>query len=38
MSDIIRANGPHAFGYTEVTKHTGPMLMDFGILRTPEVR
>ena len=33
MSDIIRANGPHAFGYTEITRHTGDMLMDFGILR-----
>ena len=33
MSDIIRANGPHAFGYTEITKHTGDMLMDFGVLR-----
>ena len=33
MSDIIRAGGPHAFGYTEITRHTGDMLMDFGILR-----
>ena len=33
MSDIIRANGPHAFGYTEITRHTGDMLMDFGVLR-----
>ena len=33
MSDIIRANGPHAFGYTEIPRHTGDMLMDFGVLR-----
>lgn len=33
MSDIIRANGAHAFGYTPITCHTGDMMMDFGILR-----
>ena len=33
MSDIIRAGGPHAFGFTEITKRSGDMLMDFGVLR-----
>lgn len=33
MSDIIRAGGPHAFGYTEITQRSGDMQMDFGVLR-----
>lgn len=36
MSEIIRANGAHAFGYTAITQMDGAhsdMLMDFGVLR-----
>jgi 5-deoxy-glucuronate isomerase len=36
MSDVRRANGGHAFGYTEISAMgglNGDMLMDFGVLR-----
>jgi len=36
MSDIRRANGPHFFGYTEISAINGihkDMGMDFGVLR-----
>ena len=33
MADMRRATGESAYGYTPVSDRTGPMMMDFGILR-----